>query len=125
MHPHRPVRCNRDLSDFGAHGRLPLGDSDAAPVPGREWSAPAGLCRRQLQRAEMAGLGAEQLASQLVGIAARRRRDFVEKAFDDKRVLRRAHRTPESERNREVCRDLIHEHVRERVRDVGGAINEG
>src|SRR2546427_296093 len=67
----------------------------------------------------------EQLAPQLEGILAGRRRHLVEEALGDERVLRDPHRAPEAQRHgQEIGRHLIHQQVGDGVREIRRAVDE-
>ena len=73
----------------------------------------------------MPRLVAQQLAPQLVGVLARRRRDLVEEALGDEGVLRDPHRPPEAPGHRkEIDRHLIHQEIGDGVRQVRRTVDQ-
>src|SRR5206468_7177447 len=83
MHAYRPVRRHRNFGDLSASRGLPFGNRNPAAATRWQWRAPAGLGRGQLERAEMARLGLQQLTPKLVRIAASGSGDLEHEALDD------------------------------------------
>src|SRR5438552_17239832 len=99
MHTDRTIRRHRDFCDLGARRRLPFGDGDAASTTGWKGGAPSCLRCGQLECAQVPRFRLQELAAEVVWISPRRGRKLIHETLDDKRVLRRAHGTPEPERD--------------------------
>src|SRR3989449_4587427 len=63
MHAHRAVRGDGDFSHLGAGRRRPFGERDAAALARGQGRPPAGLLRRELERAPVADRKSTRLNS--------------------------------------------------------------
>ena len=123
QHAEASVAAHADLGYFRDERAVRFGHRDAEPGAGRHRAAPARCFRRGFEDALVPRLLLQERAAELERILARGVGQLVHEALEDEPVLRVADRSPEADRDARVMHHVFDAHVRDRVREVGQALD--
>ncbi len=112
---------DRDFRDLCVEAAEAIHRSDTQRSSGGQRLSPACLLRRKIQRTKQSRLIRQQRTAKLHGVFARGFRQFIDKAFGEKRVLGMADGAPVVGRNLEARFAVFHLNVWNVIKDIGDA----